>query len=172
MLRDHSYVWITKALICSSKSKSISDLGEDTDGGNQQTHQQRHRSRDGIGDVGIEASGNRSRQEREGGKGSYRDTSVQEIPIRPVVLMVVPSVNARGGLGGLGGLGLGPVGNAGHSGIPQSISSHQTGIQGVVMYMAIREARKDTEEAKDEEHGTSKHFLKHSAVSVVGCQGC
>ncbi|CAK9861426.1 unnamed protein product [Sphagnum jensenii] len=72
----------TDSSFCSrqSKSNSMSGVGpKGTDGGNQQIHQQRHRFHDGSGDVGIEASGNRSCQERESGKGSYRDTSVHEI---------------------------------------------------------------------------------------------
>ncbi len=78
---------------CCSRSKSNSMPGvglKGIDGGNQQSHQQRHRFQDGSGDVGIKASGNRSRQERESGKGSYRDTSVHEIRIPQPVHIVWP----------------------------------------------------------------------------------
>jgi hypothetical protein len=51
------------------------EVCEGIDGGNHQ----RHRFHDGSDNVGIEASGNRSHQEHESGKGGYKDTNVHEI---------------------------------------------------------------------------------------------
>jgi hypothetical protein len=114
--------------------------------------------------VGIEASGNRSCQERDSGKGSYRDTSVHEIRKLQHVLCACPCVNWALNTRDVGSFEIR---------IPQSCASHKPVIQHPVLsFIAIREASNATEGAKDEEGDTSHHFLSHAAVSVVGCQGC
>ncbi len=141
---------------------SLSECGEGTDDGNHQTHHQRHPCHGGCGDVGIEASGNRSRQERESGKSSYRDTSVHQI-LKPQPVLIIWPWN----------IVIVPDGINCELPIIQSTRSHNPIIQrSVLSSIAIREATKGDDDAKDDEEDNSPLFMTPIADSVVRCQGC
>ncbi len=137
---------------------------EGADDRHNQTHQQRHRLEYGTGDVRVEASGDRSRQERESRKSDDGQSSVHEIVelqrVFPRTTHVNPAAHIR-------------YGRMLEIGIPQTRAGHNPVVKRAVLgLVAVRETCEATNGAEDEEGDTRHHFLHTMTVAVVGGQGC
>ncbi len=127
-----------------------------TDDRHHQTHQQGHRLLNGTGEVRIEASGDRSRQERECQKSGHGNSGVHKISKPRLVLRQVQKIAIRN----LRRLEIG---------IPQTTAGYKSVVQSAVVgSVAIRVAGEETQGAEDDERRTGHHLLGLVAVAVVG----
>ncbi len=143
-----------------SKPNSMSGIGaKGTDDRHHQTHQQGHRLLNGAGEVRIEASGDRSRQERECQKSDHGNSGVQKIS-KPPLVFLVRLVQKKPGTRNLRILEIGS---------PQTSPGYKSVVQSAVVgFVAIRVAGEETQGAEDDERRTGHHLLGLVAVAVVG----
>ncbi len=142
-----------------SKPNSMSGIGaKGTDDRHHQTHQQGHRLLNGTGEVRIEASGDRSRQERECQKSDHGNSGVHKISKPPLVFLL--RVQKKPEIPNLRILEIG---------IPQTSPGYKSVVQNAVVgFVAIRVAGEETQGAEDDERRTGHHLLGLVAVAVVG----
>ncbi len=145
-----------------SKPNSMSGIGaKGTDDRHHQTHQQGYRLLNGTGEVRIEASGDRSRQERECQKSGHGNSGVHKISKPRLVFLLrqvqkIPGTQTRN-------LRILEVG------IPQTSAGYKSVVQSAVVgFVAIRVAGEETQGAEDDERRTGHHLLGLVAVAVVG----